>query len=1383
MNLHPFNVRRRWVHHLYRTGKKVKAKHIAHKYLKKRSNDVEMLEVVGRVHASKREWREALVFYKQVFNLSPNYKDSLNQVSRAAIYEKDWMFLSKIALDYPETLLQHKYQKMLEKKLSSLEDVFFVDAISEIGSPEILPTASLERWAMMDNSPLHLSDSPMIRRCLDLQLGGCYLGYALDIISQRSFSESRNCLQGFMRIHPNPKIAGWIAPAVRDGSESMHSLLLILISNTSENRCYSIFNEICSFVDISEFVDVGECETQAITILQAESWLIWMIIQERNGDALQILLDRNLEGTIDSLNETLKRILSNRDLESILWLLEQLSMRKSLFQYHSFRRQISQVLYYTGPAELAHDFACSTVEMFPQDGFSAIQALNSAIQLADDELILKAANLNYSMKNPSQQIDHAAIIRSCLRFGEVEIAEDLMARHRMRMDGNGHRLRVGYEYFVKQDMAATILAVERTPEKHRNLPHIRLMHALALTKSGEFEQAMEVCEELGAHPSERISTQFAIQVESGNYQLAFNTLSSHFDYHYGVELDPSTIANGFDYHDVKSLPPPPSDSTDFVSVIMTVHKWNDAFPLAVNSILNQSHSNLELIIVDDESPLDDVERYQEYIQDSRVNMVRMESNSGTYACRNRGIGLASGEYITFADSDDWNHPCRIEYDLKVIKERDAALTHGRYLRMLPDGRLHIDGGRPARFALMCMTWKAECLRDLGGFDSGARFSADSELFERARKVYGKRVVRTDNIALLALHHAQSLTGGGANRIDWMGPNSTRLRYVSGYQRWHQSLNGERSHSLDGPNRFFSAPAVTVDDIVWTDLEHSMATIFDYNKQKRTSIRPEAQASSDSEIHVGMATYPGGFESLPKCVENLLKNQSKKLTSLTIHVNGELEPPELIKDDRLTVLTGVQDITDIGKFNAVDGKQGYILTVDDDILYPHDYIERMVEEVDRYQRKRLIGVHGSCLPIGPPLTRWYQYANFRRSCVFPQEFTLNYPVNIIGTGTLAFHTNKINIPWKDFDHDKMVDLHLASWAQNNEIQMVLVSRIRNWLTEISDPDSDRIWQTANVDTELQWQMLEVIQRSANWRLGFSNDTNWWNDPSGGEVWPSRELPAGMDVTPKVRFQNKTENNLVTIYMPAYNVKEYIIEAVESALAQTYPNIEVCIHDDGSSDGTLELVRERYKNEPLVKITTELNGGIGHASNRAIEAGSGKYILQLDSDDILHPEAAERLVQSFIDNDGIVCAYGRFNRINPDGSHRDDGWENPVYSRPRLFRSMVIHHPRMFLRDAWKACGGFDINLTNAVDYDFFLRLSALGDMHHVRETLYSYRIHGESTSQAQTSIQDTNTLVVQTLALKREGLFERYTQFAPNPKFPRRISYSHRWLRPKVSDGE
>jgi len=104
-------------------------------------------------------------------------------------------------------------------------------------------------------------------------------------------------------------------------------------------------------------------------------------------------------------------------------------------------------------------------------------------------------------------------------------------------------------------------------------------------------------------------------------------------------------------------------------------------------------------------------------------------------------------------------------------------------------------------------------------------------------------------------------------------------------------------------------------------------------------------------------------------------------------------------------------------------------------------------------------------------------------------------------------------------------------------------------------------------------------------------------------------------------------------------------------------------------------------------------------------------------------------------------------------------------------MIVHHPRLFRRDAWESIGGFDEELENAVDYDFFLRLSEIGEMEHLSRKLYSYRIHQASTSQDRTDIQTRNTYIVQRLALERMGLKD-FTNFAPNPEFPRRIHYTY-----------
>ena len=168
--------------------------------------------------------------------------------------------------------------------------------------------------------------------------------------------------------------------------------------------------------------------------------------------------------------------------------------------------------------------------------------------------------------------------------------------------------------------------------------------------------------------------------------------------------------NGFELDKIEVSSSPSSEDERLISVIMTAHKINPMMDTAVNSILNQTHKNLELLIIDDASQPADVAAYQQYeSQDSRARVVRQEVNAGTYAGRNRGISEAKGEFISFIDSDDWQHPQKLEYALaRLDKAEDSVATLESYIRLYPNGRLAKVGSWFARKALMCITWKNIC---------------------------------------------------------------------------------------------------------------------------------------------------------------------------------------------------------------------------------------------------------------------------------------------------------------------------------------------------------------------------------------------------------------------------------------------------------------------------------------------------------------------------------------------------------------------------------------------------------------------------------------------------------------------------------------------------
>lgn len=256
--------------------------------------------------------------------------------------------------------------------------------------------------------------------------------------------------------------------------------------------------------------------------------------------------------------------------------------------------------------------------------------------------------------------------------------------------------------------------------------------------------------------------------------------------------------------------------------------------------------------------------------------------------------------------------------------------------------------------------------------------------------------------------------------------------------------------------------------------------------------------------------------------------------------------------------------------------------------------------------------------------------------------------------------------------------------------------------------------------------------------------------------------------------------VSVYIPTYNASKYIERAVDSVLDQDFRDLEVCLANDGSHDGTLELLERRYGDEPRVRWLANPNGGIGFASNTAIAMARGLYIGQLDSDDQLKPGAVRRLAEYLDENPSVVCAYGSCERIDASGTYLQDEYNWPVFSREKMMVTSIAHHFRMFRRQAWERTSGFREDIMNAVDYDIFLKLSETGNFHHVEEMLYQRRWHGENTSNVNEGHQTANTYRVQTEALRRMGL-ERFWEVAvvEGQDDPRRVTYRRKTGQPMV----
>lgn len=196
-------------------------------------------------------------------------------------------------------------------------------------------------------------------------------------------------------------------------------------------------------------------------------------------------------------------------------------------------------------------------------------------------------------------------------------------------------------------------------------------------------------------------------------------------------------------------------------------------------------------------------------------------------------------------------------------------------------------------------------------------------------------------------------------------------------------------------------------------------------------------------------------------------------------------------------------------------------------------------------------------------------------------------------------------------------------------------------------------------------------------------------------------------------------LVSIILPCYNAERLGGDAIRSALAQTYPCKEVIVVDDGSTDGSLEVIKSFGDR---IRWETGPNRGACAARNRGLELADGEFIQFLDSDDLLHADklAVQLAVAQSVAADIVYCNW----RTEPaDGSDRHEIHAPSLMKDPVVFALLkIIGTPGpLFPKSVLLNVGGFREELPCAQDYDLNLRLACAGaTFHHCDEVLVTVR---------------------------------------------------------------
>jgi len=251
-----------------------------------------------------------------------------------------------------------------------------------------------------------------------------------------------------------------------------------------------------------------------------------------------------------------------------------------------------------------------------------------------------------------------------------------------------------------------------------------------------------------------------------------------------------------------------------------------------------------------------------------------------------------------------------------------------------------------------------------------------------------------------------------------------------------------------------------------------------------------------------------------------------------------------------------------------------------------------------------------------------------------------------------------------------------------------------------------------------------------------------------------------------ISENTDKPKVSVIIPVYNVKQYLKEALDSVIHQTYKNIEIIIVDDGSNDGSEKICDEYAGNDSRIRVIHEENGGLSVARNTGLDNMSGEYVAFLDSDDIYYPDMIQKMLESLLSHktDCAVCRYTVFNTKQKINLNSKKKTNEKIYTRAEALKAIINGEIHAF---AWNKL--YKKNLFDSVRYPagqnyedisvVFKIFDKTNKVSVLDEKLVYYRKHRQSITSTYTlkNFQDLHTAQNIFISFVKEHIPEIYTE--------------------------
>lgn len=212
-------------------------------------------------------------------------------------------------------------------------------------------------------------------------------------------------------------------------------------------------------------------------------------------------------------------------------------------------------------------------------------------------------------------------------------------------------------------------------------------------------------------------------------------------------------------------------------------------------------------------------------------------------------------------------------------------------------------------------------------------------------------------------------------------------------------------------------------------------------------------------------------------------------------------------------------------------------------------------------------------------------------------------------------------------------------------------------------------------------------------------------------------------------------LVTVYITNYNYEQFLRQSIESVLNQSLQDFELIIIDDGSKDGSKAIIEE-YRPHEKISIIYQQNKGLNITNNVAMRTANGKYLMRLDADDFLEPNALEVMSAVLDKDDDLGLVFPDYYYVNAEGLKTGEEKRHNFEKEVSLYDQPAHGACTMVRLEFLKELGGYNESFTCQDGYDLWIKFVMHHKVTNVSQPLFSYRRHGNNLTSNEERILET-----------------------------------------------